>query len=172
MSWSCALTCCAAWSSAGCSASLVVNGAWYWGGWGNWADRGCWGCWNCSNECTLVVDARERGRLLLVDIDVFDRDRRMSVIARRRTAKFPSVYTKTMRWQRTGEAATRSREGLDWRMKCSMILGVQWVNNRASWACSLSPRYVPVLLVCLFGPGTPPTRCSVKHNVANVAMML
>jgi hypothetical protein len=51
-----------------------------------------------------VVEARDAGLLLLVDIDVLDRDRRMSVIVRVSGVEFPSVYTQTMRWQRRQEA--------------------------------------------------------------------
>lgn len=106
MRLSCALTCCAACRSAGCSGSLV-NAVLYCGcekcagrggcDWENWGWMSCW-----SNECTLVVEARDSGRLLLVDMDVFDRDRRMSVAI----ASEPgwqmmfSVYTKTNGWQR------------------------------------------------------------------------
>lgn len=58
----------------------------------DWENCGWISCW--SNECTLVVEARESGRLLLVDMDVFDRDRRMSVAIGISTG---TVYTKTNR---------------------------------------------------------------------------
>jgi len=50
-----------------------------------------------------VVDARDSGRLLLVDMDVLD-------LERRRSAAIvcwdgPSVYTKTKRWQPTSKCA-------------------------------------------------------------------
>jgi hypothetical protein len=46
------------------------------------------------------------------------------------------------------------------------------VSVRALWACSSSPRCVPVWLVCLFGPGTSPTRYFVKHEATNVDIMI
>lgn len=46
----------------------------------------------------LVVDARDCGLLLRVDMDVLDRERRLSVAIV--CVDNRSVYTKTKRWQR------------------------------------------------------------------------
>lgn len=100
------LTCCAACRSAGCNGS-AVKGVLYCGcekcagrGGCDWENCGWRSCW--SNECTLVVEARESGRLLLVDMDVFDRDRRMSVAIEGEPGPqmMSNVYTKTNEWQR------------------------------------------------------------------------
>lgn len=53
----------------------------------------CRSCW--SNEWMLVADARDSGRLLLVEMEVFDRERRMllAIVGARRALGLRSVYT-------------------------------------------------------------------------------
>jgi hypothetical protein len=133
MRLSCALACCAACSKAGCRGSLV-KAALYCGAWEYCVCRGCCDCgWNCSNEWTLVVEARDSGRLLLVDIDVVDRERSRSVAIG--CADGPCVYTKTKRWQRCIEqrgAATKMPWMLEerWDGKASAARALQTALGR------------------------------------------